>query len=415
MAVEITISLPRRKPYRSVIQFRIRLIGKLSGLLILIAAILTGCGGGDRSAGRTIQDGVEIVENGAGIYAVKGEPRALALREEFRIDTEEDAVAATGLTDIENLDVDARGRIVIYRRAATSGNTVFVFDGSGRFERSFCPIGQGPGEVQNPRFMRLNAKDQIPVVSMGSQKVLFFDGAGTVIRTTALPELLFPFPHGFCPLANGDYVIAYMRVKPETLEFSSCGIGLFGPDFSKRLELKVYPVPNEDELKTLFIDFPVAAVSRTAIFLTSLAPTREIEVYDFSGRLIRKILADYPMVDVPPGFREEILHLLPPEHPFRRNLVFPKTFPPFLSLFTDDRDRLYAVGYGQDPATGAGVCDVFSPGGVRVLRTAIGYQRLQLGPPLRDVIIKNGRLYCVREKPSGFPEVLVYSLQWTAD
>jgi hypothetical protein len=388
----------------------------LSGLLALTAATSLACGKAERGASRTAQDGVEIVENGAGTYAVKGEPKALTLREEFRIDLEDDSIAATGLTDIENLDVDSQGRIIIYRRFATSGNTVFVFDRRGRFERSFCPIGQGPGEVQNPRFMRLNGKDEIPVVSMGSRNVLFFDVEGTVLRAAALPALLFPLPHGFVPLANGDYVISHMRVKPETLEFHSYGVDIFGPDFTRRLELKSYPAPpQEEELKTVFVDFPLVAASRTALYLTTMASTREIEVFDLSGRLIRKILADYPAVDVPPGFREEILHSLPRDHPFWKNLVFPKAFPPFLSLFTDDRDRLYAVGYGQDQATGAGVCDVFSPDGVRILRTAFGYQRLQLGLPLRDVVIKNDRLYCVHEKPSGFPEVLVYSLHWTMD
>jgi hypothetical protein len=385
------------------------------GLLVIATAIFFACGRDHPGAMKTVEDGVEIVDNGSGTYAVSGEPKGLALREEFRIDLEEESIGAAGLTDIENLDVDSQGRIFIYRRYATSGNTVFEFDDRGRFERSFCAIGQGPGEVQNPRFMRLNTKDEIAVVSLGSRKVLFFDAEGTVLRTADLPALLFPLPHGFVPLASGDYVIAYLRVKPETFEFSSYGVGLFGPDFSKRLEMKSYPVPVDEELKTVFVDFPLVAASRTSFFLTTMASTREIEVYDLSGRLIRRILADYPVVEVPPGFREEILHPLPPEHHFWRNLVFPKTFPPFLSLFADDQDRLYTVGYGQDQATGAGICDVFSPDGVRILRTALGYQRLQLGPPLRDVIIKNGRLYCVQEKPSGFPEVLVFSLHWTMD
>jgi len=383
--------------------------------LFIVAVASLACGKAVRSVRRTILDGVETVENGREIYKVEGEPRALSPRQEFRIDLEDESIGALGLTDIENLDVDSQGRIFIYRRYATSGSTVFEFDDRGRFGRSFCAIGQGPGEVQNPRFMRLNAKDEIAVVSMGSRKVLFFDAEGRVIRTADLPALLFPLPHGFIPLANGDYIISYLRVKPETLEFSSYGVGLFGPDFSMRAELKSYPVPVEEELKRIFVDFPLVAASRTSFYLTTMASTREIEVYDLSGRLIRKVLADFPAVVVPPGFREEILRSLPPEHPFWRNLVFPKTFPPFLSLFTDDHDRLYVVGYGQDQATGAGVCDVFSPDGVRILRAALGYQRLQLGPPLRDVIIRNDRLYCVREKPSGFAEVLVFSLHWTMD
>ena len=386
-----------------------------TGLSVLAVAVMIACGKDGHRAGRTIQDGVESVENGTGIYAVKAEPRALTLREEFRIDLEDEAVAATGLTDIENLDADSRGRIFIYRRYATSGNTVFEFDSRGRFERSFCPIGQGPGEVQNPRFMRLNGKEEIPVVSMGSRKVLLFDAEGTVLRTADLPALFFPLPHGFVPLANGDYLVTHIRVDPRTLDMLKISVGLFGPDFNEWRELRAYPIPEETDLKTIFTDFPVVAASRTSIFLTSMASSREIEVYDLAGRLIRRILADYPAVDIPRGFREEFLGPLPPDHPYRRNLAFPKTFPPFLALYADDRERLYVVGHGKNPAAGANTCDIFSPSGDRIMRTSLGYQTLELGPPLRDIVIKNGRLYCVREKPSGFPEVLVFSLHWTMD
>jgi hypothetical protein len=50
----------------------------LSGLLILMPAISPGCGGRDRSVSREVIDGVEIVENGDGIYPGRGEPRALS-------------------------------------------------------------------------------------------------------------------------------------------------------------------------------------------------------------------------------------------------------------------------------------------------------------------------------------------------
>lgn len=413
MAVEITISRARRQPSRSALQFK-SLSPILAGLLLITATIAQGCRGRDQGPSRTISGGVEIVENGAGIYPVKGEPKALTLREEFRIDLEDDSVAATGLTDIENLDVDSQGRVFIYRRSAAPGNTVFVFDARGRFERSFGPIGQGPGEVQNPRFMRLTAKGEIPILCMG-HRVVFFDTEGRMVRTTAPPAPFFPVPHGFLPLANGDYLIAYLRVNPETFEYSEVGLGLFAPDLAKRLELRTYPAPGENKLKTFFPDFPVVAASEKAIFLASTASTREIEVYDLSGRLIRKILADYPPVDVPPGFREKCLGSLPPEHPFWKNLDVPTTFPPFLSLFTDDLGRLYAVGYGKDPGTGANVCDVFSPDGVRILRTALGYQAFQIDRLPIVPVVKNDRLYCVREKPGGYAEVLVCSLRWTAD
>jgi hypothetical protein len=388
----------------------------LSGLLILMPAISPGCGGRDRSVSREVIDGVEIVENGDGIYPGRGEPRALSLREEFRIDLEDELLAQAGLTEVRFLDVDSLGRIYLCQSPVDRGKVIFKFDERGKLLESFGAIGQGPGEVQNPRFMRMTSKDEIPVASMGSQKVVFFDTEGKVIRTASLPSVFFPLPRrGFLPLANGEYLITYIRVKPETLEFSEFGVGLFGPDFTKRLDLRTYPAPGEDDLKTFFSDFPLLAASQDSFFITTMASTREIEVYDLSGRLIRKILADYPTVDVPAGFREKILSPLRPDHPYWRNLAFPSTFPPFIALFTDDHGRLYAAGYGKDPLTGANVCDVFSPSGVRILRAALGYQVLQLGNPSVDAVIKNNRLYCVREKPSGFAEVLVFSLQWTVD
>lgn len=384
----------------------------LLAMLLLAATVSTACGRGDRGVIRTIKGGVEIVENGSGIHAVEGEPRALSLREEFRIDLEHESLGAAGLTDIDNLDVDSRGRIYVFRRAAASGNTVFEFDDRGRLVRSFARIGQGPGEVQHPQFGRITLQDEIPVVDLNGRKVLFFDAEGQVVRTVALPTIFFPLPHGFLPLANGDYVITYIRVKPETLEYSEYGVGLFGPDFTKRRDLRVYPVPASDKLQNIFADFPVVAASRTSVFLTSWASAREIEAYDPEGRLVRRILADYPAADVPTGFRDDLLGPLPSDHPYRRTLTLPRTFPPFQALCTDDSGRLYAIGFGKDPATGANVCDVFSTDGTRVLRTALGYRKLGLGYPPPDVVVKNDRLYCVREKPSGFAEALVFSLHW---
>ncbi len=383
--------------------------------LVAVVVVLSSCRGADRGPVRTFKDGVEIVENGAGIYAERGEPRALSPHEEFRIDLEDPSFAEAGLTEVAGLDVDSRGHIYLFRRGATGGDIVFKFDGRGRFVRSFCPIGgQGPGEVENPRFMRLTVGDEIPVVSMSQLRVLFFDTDGQPIRQTLAPAYFRPIPNLAIPLANGDFLAAYFRDDPKTLR-TGFGVGLFAPDFTLRLDLRTYDVPDSDDLRTIFVDQPVVTASDRAIYVASMVFRRDIEVFDLDGRLVRRILADYPAVAVPPGFREELLRPFKPDHPFWRNLEFPKTFPPFLSLFTDDRGRLYAAGHGKDPVTGANVCDVFSPDGVRIFRMALGYQKLEFNRLPIPPVIKNDRLYCVREKPSGFHEVLVYSLQWTVD
>jgi hypothetical protein len=385
----------------------------LTGVSLIVVALSFACARAERRVIRTIKDGVETVENGAGIYAIKGEPRALTLREEFRIDLEDERLGAAGLTDLAGLDVDSRGDIFVFRRWATDGNIIFKFDSRGVFVRSFCPIGgQGPGEVENPRFMRLTLKDEIPIVSLGQLRVLYFDTEGRLVRQSIVPASFRPIPSLSIPLANGDILAAYFHEDPQTLKIGF-GVGVFTPDLTKRRDLRTYPVPDSDDLRTIFVDTPVMAASDTAIFVTSMAFRRDIEVFDLDGRLVRRILADYPGVDVPSGFRGELLGSLRPDHPFWKNLAFPKSFPPFLSLFTDDRGRLYAAGYGKDPGTGASICDVFSRAGVRILRTALGHLKLQLNNLPIPPVIKNNRLYCIREKPGDYPEVLVYSLHWT--
>ena len=102
-----------------------------------------------------------------------------------------------------------------------------------------------------------------------------------------------------------------------------------------------------------------------------------------------------------------------PIHAFVKEL---EKYPRFQALFADDSGRLFVAGTEKDPESGANICDVFSPEGVRLFRTALGYHNLLLSAflnePAFDVVIKQERCYCLREKADGFKEVVVYSMIW---
>jgi hypothetical protein len=82
-------------------------------VLLFVSMLLLHCGPGQDQVEKTVEDGVEVIINHLEPYEVKGKPNNLFLEEEFRIDTEKDEIAETGLTDISNrgFGVDSEGSI----------------------------------------------------------------------------------------------------------------------------------------------------------------------------------------------------------------------------------------------------------------------------------------------------------------
>jgi hypothetical protein len=119
-------------------------------------------------------------------------------------------------------------------------------------------------------------------------------------------------------------------------------------------------------------------------------------------------------VKVSAAARAELLARAPQSHPVRR-LRIPDLFPPFLSIFSDDLAHLYIARFETEKDPGTNVCDIISRDGVLILRTGLGYNdmsRYLLEPRSYDVVIKNDRCYCVRDKESGFKEIIVFSMSW---
>jgi hypothetical protein len=150
--------------------------------------------------------------------------------------------------------------------------------------------------------------------------------------------------------------------------------GLFGPDLNKIKDLLEYDVSKPvEEYDNIFILKPVAGVSKTAIYVAQPRLGNDISVYDFDGRLIRKLRMPVALVEMTADHRSEMMTLVPKGDKQFRKIKFPRFFPPYLTMFTDDNDRLYVAGFEKDKSTGTTVCDIFTPEGVRILRAGIGY------------------------------------------
>jgi hypothetical protein len=389
---------------------------KRSVFIAFASLFLAACSSRIEGPKRIVENGIEVVVNDTGPYLVKGEPHALSLHEEFRIDTESDALSVAGLSDIAAVDADSRGRIYVCQRAKGRDPLIFQFDNRGNFLKSFGRIGQGPGEIQSPYYLRITAKDEIPVFDRSANRLIFLDPDGRLAVTKKLLPGINLLPQmGISLLENGN-ILAFYISQREDQKIQMLVAGLFGADFQKIRDLLEFDASKEpEEYKNIFLEKPVIGVSKAAIYVGWGKAGNDIAVYNLDGRLKRKIRVPFTPVKVSPGSRAELLARAPQNHPVRR-LKIPDLFPPFLSLFSDDLGRLYIARFETEKDSGTNLCDIISTDGVLILRAGLGYNDLSrylLEPRSYDVVIKNDRCYCVREKPSGFKEIVVYSMSWS--
>lgn len=368
---------------------------------------------------RTIENGVEVVDNGTGFYSVPGQPSSLSLREEFRIDLEDEALAKEGLSDIVAIDADSKGRIYLFRSMRTEGPLLYQFDDHGRFLKSFGRMGQGPGEAQYPGFLRISPADEIRVLSQAPDRVLIFNGDGRLAREDRIAFDPLNRPYQIVPLANGRYVARHFQRPEGDQPIHITGLGLFGADLKLMRMIREYEVPNSIKpgLQLLGV-VPIVGASSSAFYVNWGPEGRDIAVFDLDGKLRRIIRAAFPSPPVPSEYKKSILDRFPPSpgtREFRSFVEGMSSFPPYQSLLADEKGRLFVASFEKDPGSGANLCHVFSAEGVRILRAGLGYQDLirYMGETIPfDVVLKNGRAYCVREKPSGFKEVIVYTMIW---
>ncbi len=391
----------------------------LLSLAILLAAA-AGVTGQARVDGpkRYSEKGVEVVDNGDGVYALPGGPRRLVLREEFRIDLADDRLAAEGLGDIVALDADSEGRIYLFRAGLTPGPFIYRFDARGAFVKSFAKMGQGPEEVEYPHFVGMTSADGISVFSQGAQKFVTFNADGRVLGSIPFPPGQRLLPGRFRLLPNGKFLGQYARLdeKDNILAVVLC---LLDGGLKKIMDIREYPIPADGgAFRSLLAHLAVVGVGPDAFYVNWGDEGRDIAVFDLDGRLRRIVRARFPTPPVHGEMRKAMLALLPQGRGTdnaRRLVQSLRELPAFQSLVADENGRLFAAGSEKDPATGADICGIFTPEGIRFLRTPLGYSdlfRRAITQESFDPVVRNGRAYVIHEKADGFKEIIVSSFHW---
>jgi len=390
-------------------------------LFMVILSLLFYCKPSKNEVERVMEDGVEVVLNHLDPSKIKGEPSTLHLEEEFTIDFERDELKETGIREIIGLDVDSDGNIY-FIVSRSDADLILKFDGNGSFVLSFGRRGEGPGELIAPRYLRVDESEHIQIADNTRKKIYIFEKNGDFIRAISLfsnhriatllenGNILAVKNNFNKDLGRAEYPIILSNENLE--EIKMLHPGLWMPNFvlSKRINpLRIY------------MDYNVLRPSNGRIYVGNYGKEYEFLIYDTEGNLLRKIKKEYHKVKVPDQLKEEIVNWLFKNFDsfdqYKNKVYFPEFHPPFQFFFLDEENRIYMMTYEQGQGTNAFIYDIFSPEGLYIGRIELDncgsspFSVTRIPVPL-DVVSKNNRIYCLREKESGYKELVVYKMRW---
>jgi hypothetical protein len=381
----------------------------------LIGLVLAGCGGKRSAVDRITENGVEVVLNHLDPYQIPGRPASLTLEEIAAVDTESDAVAKAGVTDVYLFDVDSRGNIYVVVPPTHPGTLIFKLSPEGKPLLSFGRMGQGPFELEYPYGVFVDASDRIWVLESPKNKYHVYDASGK-------PLLEGGAEAGFediVQLDKGTFLVTRLEKGDLKGKYLSFVTGIAGEDFRIRREIDRFAsYPNRliaaqvPEKYVSGIDYVyLAKTSRDRIFTGNSDRGYEILVFDLQGKLLRKVRKEYKPVPVPDEFRKKTLKMYEEGIPeYAAKMYFPENWHPFQSFIADEAGRLLVMTYEPGNGPGESVFDIYDSDGVFVGRTSLNVVRPGLGRILAK--IRGDSLYAIQEKASGFKRLAVYRMIW---
>lgn len=380
--------------------------------LFLLIFLFSYCGPKQDKVERIIEDGVEVVINPLEPFRTEGEPSTFTLEEGFVIDTEKDDLVETGLTTINNFDVDSENNIYVLS-SRTEKDFIFKFDPNGKLISIFGRKGEGPGELIRPRSLLIGARDEIAVAVGGINKLSIFSKDGKLIQEKKF-NLSIGNVMGAYPLENNQYLLA-MHEYP-TKENGFCTQYYLSLCNNELEELKEFdraqiPFPLfHDRFEGTYHTF-FGCVSDGRVFTAFQDRGYEIRVYDLQGKLLRKIRKKYTPVPVPEEYKKRYMMALmrPRDAETRKKIYFPDFMPPLHSFFTDDEGRVFVMTYEPGENPGEYVYDIFNEDGIFIGRKKMNILHDQRG---LYAWMKNSRLYCLQEKQSFFKRLVVFKINW---
>jgi len=380
---------------------------KKFGIFLYIVLFLLLCGPKQDKVERKIENGVEIVINHLEPYKI-GSQSSLTLEEILTIDTEDDEIANLGIPDIFGFEVNSLGEIFILRTITGEGDFIFKFNKNGEFIKSFGPQGQGPGEFQNPHHIALDSEDNIMIIDLGRGPLLKYNKDGIFINDYEMASGDIRVTPG--PKAN-LLVMGHSYESDKGRPLNTYSLKLLNPDLEVLQVIDEFSFEwRQDKAKATEPIF-CWSVSHDNIYVANENREYEIWVYDFNGKLIRKIQKQYRKIPVSENFKKKILKQFPEgmRDQMKDMLYFPEFHPPIQNLVAGDDGLLLVATFEEGNNPEEFMFDIFNEEGVFIGRKSLNIWIWEVHLWAQ---IKAGKFYVLREKESGYKELAVYNMIW---
>lgn len=169
----------------------------------------------------------------------------------------------------------------------------------------------------------------------------------------------------------------------------------------------------------LYFNSHVWEISKGQIYISNEELGYEVRVFNFQGKLVRKIKKEYSPLTVPESVKQAVQKFTDEPHrkelQLRDKIYFPPTMPPFQYFIVDDLGRLLVMTFEKGIGFNEFSYDIFTPDGLFVANMFLdnwgNADRFLWGGPF-EARAKNDRLYYMRGKESGYKELVVLKTKW---
>ncbi len=371
-------------------------------ITLLAAAVMSHytCSEDKNAAYKKEEDGVEFISKEEELFPKEGRGKKFITKKIFSLDTEDNRFTSLGIGKIVNFDVDLERNILI-----SDGKSIWKFDKNGLFMKKIGDAGQGPGEFRYVESLRVIEANRVSFYDPINQKFLLFSQNGAFEKEIKLAGV--STYKGFF-LGNGHFLILKRKEMPK-LGRRVFYYVLADEQFSIIQELKPrYSIDLLDKsIKINLMEYSISVqVVDDLIYIASnMSDNLEIYVYDFTGNLKRIVKQKVKRRKLTKEYKEELLNKWQNTsfwETVKLKHYFPRFFPPFKSFFVDKELGIFVEKYIESNGSGQCLVDWFNSDGVYIDKLSLVSARLRK--------IKNGLLYCVKEKESGFSKMDVYKI-----
>jgi hypothetical protein len=338
--------------------------------------------------GRIEKDGdVVVVRNpGKPLYG----PGALALEEELAVGGEEGEDYT--FASIDSIAVGGDGTIFVLDQKDMN---IKVLGRDGKPLRTIGKSGQGPGELSMPVSIHWTAKDELLAVNARG-RFSFFKADGKHVRdlSPALSAVMDARPD-----SAGNYLVYQYSLEAANRQYELRKVDAGLKDLFA-VESSPLPDTARDGFNPFFPVLRWALLPDDSV-VCGYAVKPEIRIHNPAGKLVRRILMELGDVPVAQEDIDERTEGTPPS--VLQSMKIPKHYPAFRFLVTDDEGRIYVLAWERPPGRKGFYFDVLDREGRYVVRALL---------PVKQPLIRNGRLYADEETGDGYPVLKRYKIVW---